>query len=73
MSRSRLKTSENFKEELPFSGDQIPVPMFTDSGLWVHLNIRLGKGHKIILSVPEATINAFPEYFEEEEFKTNEK
>jgi len=70
MSKSRMKTSENFKEVLPFSGDQIPVPMFMDTGLWVHLNIKLGKGHKIILSVPEETIIAFPEYFKEEE---NEK
>ena len=63
MSENRIETTDSFKELLPASGDMLAVPMITDAGLWHHLNIKLPAGGSILVSVPEAVLNAYPEYF----------
>ena len=63
MSENRIKTNENFEKLLPFSGDELAVPMFTDGGLFHHMSIRMPNGRRVMLSVPEDVVREFPEYF----------
>ena len=64
MAKKRIRTTESFKEVLPLTGDSTPVSMLDVGGSFIHLNLRLGNGDWCILSVPEATVNNRPEYFE---------
>ena len=63
MSKNRIKTNANFEKLLPFSGDEIAVPMFSDGGLFHHMSIKMPNGRRVMLSVPEDVVRECPEYF----------
>jgi len=63
MSKNRIETNKNFEKLLPFSGDEIAVPMFTEGGLFHHMSIKMPNGKRIMLSVPEDVVREMPEYF----------
>jgi hypothetical protein len=63
MSQNRIKTNANFKKLLPFSGDEIAVPMFTGGGLFHHMSIKMPNGRRVMISFPEDVVREYPEYF----------